>query len=739
MASKNHYISQFLISGNDIVNASVTFADLGTVYTDNVTEGTSLYYSNARVANAFVGTGTANALLYLNASKVATSGNALTFDGTTLTSSVGSSAANYIFNSSANTPYIRFDQSNSAKFFIGESSIVGGGGSGNYDFYATSGLGIRFFANATEGMRLTSTGLTTQKDATIYGLTVGRGAGAVATNTALGVSALAANTTGSSNTAVGNTALYSNITGATNTAFGSRAGYFATSSDNTLVGNDAGRMITTGANNTALGSYVMNNSAGVTGSENVGIGRAVLTALTSGSYNIAVGSQSLYNNTTASNNTAVGYQAGFSNTTGGANTFIGRLAGYNNTTAGENTAIGNSALYWNTTGTYNVAIGTSALSTGAGSAGSNGDYNVAVGVSSLNANRASSNTALGYASGGSVTTGGGNTLIGNNAGAQLTTGTYNTYIGGGIVGSTGGAGFDVVNASKQTIIGRFSGNQGGLDIRGTNNYIVLSDGDGNPRLAINGTEWLLAAGGTSTTGDVISNGGGNTSGYNGILIGANMRAITTQANTGLPSWLVDIGGRAADGTTYQITTADKFRVVRVAAGGSFYGTQAAFEVNSNGCVGLNTSAASTGTGITFPATQLASSNANTLDDYEEGTWTPTVGGNAVMGIQAGDYIKIGKLVWINFDFSVVTLGTGSNRLITGLPFPFNGGQSARTAGSVNYFVNLASTASAYYLQVDGNGIYLDLNNAASSNITDGPVWIQSGTRIMGTIMYQTSN
>ena len=32
-----------------------------------------------------------------------------------------------------------------------------------------------------------------------------------------------------------------------------------------------------------------------------------------------------------------------------------------------------------------------------------------------------------------------------------------------------------------------------------------------------------------------------------------------------------------------------------------------------------------GSGITFPATQSDSSNANTLDDYEEGTWTPNVG------------------------------------------------------------------------------------------------------------------
>ena len=103
--------------------------------------------------------GTANGVTYLNGSKVLTSGSALTFDGTTLTSSVGTSAANTIFNSSANTPYIRFDQSNAAKFYIGESSAVGGGGAGNYDLYAASGLGIRFFANAAEQMRLTSTGL----------------------------------------------------------------------------------------------------------------------------------------------------------------------------------------------------------------------------------------------------------------------------------------------------------------------------------------------------------------------------------------------------------------------------------------------------------------------------------------------------------------------------------------------------------------------------------------------------
>jgi len=39
----------------------------------------------------------------------------------------------------------------------------------------------------------------------------------------------------------------------------------------------------------------------------------------------------------------------------------------------------------------------------------------------------------------------------------------------------------VTTGAKNTILGGFTGNQGGLDIRTASNYIVLSDGDGNPR------------------------------------------------------------------------------------------------------------------------------------------------------------------------------------------------------------------------------------------------------------------
>jgi hypothetical protein len=80
-----------------------------------------------------------------------------------------------------------------------------------------------------------------------------------------------------------------------------------------------------------------------------------------------------------------------------------------------------------------------------------------------------------------------------------------------------------------------------------------------------------------------------------------------------------------------------------------------------------------GSGISFPATQSASSDANTLDDYEEGTFTPTIIGASTAGTgtysaQVGRYTKIGHRVFldISLEWSAHT-GTGSMR-VSGLPF-----------------------------------------------------------------------
>lgn len=77
--------------------------------------------------------------------------------------------------------------------------------------------------------------------------------------------------------------------------------------------------------------------------------------------------------------------------------------------------------------------------------------------------------------------------------------------------------------------------------------------------------------------------------------------------------------------------------------------------------------------IAFPSTQNASSDANTLDDYEEGTFTPTVVGTGTAGAgtyttQQGRYTKIGRQVF--FEISLAwTAHTGTTNMnISGLPF-----------------------------------------------------------------------
>lgn len=81
--------------------------------------------------------------------------------------------------------------------------------------------------------------------------------------------------------------------------------------------------------------------------------------------------------------------------------------------------------------------------------------------------------------------------------------------------------------------------------------------------------------------------------------------------------------------------------------------------------------------IIFPATQIASANANCLDDYEEGTWTPTltfaVPGNLVVNYSTrlGNYTKIGRAVTLQYSFVTTTFThtTASGiMVVTGSPF-----------------------------------------------------------------------
>ncbi len=233
--------------------------------------------------------------------------------------------------------------------------------------FKADGTGTSVGLNVGSGKKLITT-----DDATIAGLRVGKGAGSVSTNTAVGASALNANTSGSNNAAFGQNALLLNTSGAYNTGLGRNALYSNTSgNNNSAVGFNALSGTTTGSNNTALGYEALNANttgqentavgfgaadANTTGREHVAMGNNALGANTTGSYSVAIGKDALGSNTTASYNTALGYGALFSNTTNGDNTAVGRNALYYNTGSG-NTAIGEGSGVSITTGTKNTILG----------------------------------------------------------------------------------------------------------------------------------------------------------------------------------------------------------------------------------------------------------------------------------------------------------------------------------------------------------------------------------------------
>jgi hypothetical protein len=105
----------------------------------------------------------------------------------------------------------------------------------------------------------TITGVKTiSNDTLINGLTVGKGGGNIASNTASGAGALGSNTTGINNTASGSSSLSFNTTGNENTANG-RTALFSntTGSNNTAIGVNALASNTTGSNNTAIGQSTL--------------------------------------------------------------------------------------------------------------------------------------------------------------------------------------------------------------------------------------------------------------------------------------------------------------------------------------------------------------------------------------------------------------------------------------------------------------------------------------------------
>ena len=129
-----------------------------------------------------------------------------------------------------------------------------------------------------------------------------------------------------------------------------------------------------------------------------------------------------------------------------------------------------------------------------------------------------------------------------------------------------------------------------------------------------------------------------------------------------------------------------------------------------------------GKGIVLGATTNVA--ANTLDDYEEGTWTPATGGGTAAGGSAAFYIKIGRSVTVMADVTFTGV-TSPTHLITGLPFPANGVQ---TGACIAW--NNSSRYLNFLVPTGTSNLSLGNQQSAIENVNDN-------NRLIFSVTYQT--
>jgi hypothetical protein len=133
--------------------------------------------------------------------------------------------------------------------------------------------------------------------------------------------------------------------------------------------------------------------------------------------------------------------------------------------------------------------------------------------------------------------------------------------------------------------------------------------------------------------------------------------------------------------------------------------------------------------------------ANALDDYEEGTWTPTIGGSgATYGNQQGLYTKVGRYVCAVFDITVNARNSGSTNELHGFPFTANTGVSPAMgvySGHISFYsgVNQNIYSLDMYIINAQTYAYFTGHTTASGNIANSLAVWQNGTRILGTVHY----
>jgi hypothetical protein len=140
-------------------------------------------------------------------------------------------------------------------------------------------------------------------------------------------------------------------------------------------------------------------------------------------------------------------------------------------------------------------------------------------------------------------------------------------------------------------------------------------------------------------------------------------------------------------------------------------------ISTAGSISLGASTpATSGVGVQFPATQSASSDANTLDDYEEGTWTPTDNSGAGLSftVYSATYTKIGRVVEIEAAIYFPSTASTAAISISGLPF------SAATGDDNTGGLSISATnvGANYYALITRNSSLFTINTNLDVSVTN---------------------
>ena len=130
-------------------------------------------------------------------------------------------------------------------------------------------------------------------------------------------------------------------------------------------------------------------------------------------------------------------------------------------------------------------------------------------------------------------------------------------------------------------------------------------------------------------------------------------------------------------------------------------------------------------------------SANTLDDYEEGTFTPSLGGNTTYHAQVGKYTKVGNVVHCGVVIQANSLGTGSTTTVSGFPFTSSNGGGGYQGGDIGYYYFLANNVMSLDVQMSSNTTVTNFSgrSSAGNNMPTSTAVFANGARIDFSITY----